>query len=301
MRRYGSAVRKLLIAAVAAITLAGACGGGDDDPTTDAAPDGSTTSTTAAGLGSTTSVPAPGDTTVDPNATTTTGAPATPDTTPIDAGTVETLPPAPDPGPSDPGFPPADPGQYAYQTTGTASGQPVNAATVTTVTSLGASEIRYAAADMVLDLQYRPDGVYLRQLVARLADQVTITFQSAEGVLFIPIPQDAGRTWNWSLPDTSGGLTAAWQGSTLPGETINAGGGQVATTVIDGTIAINGRATVPVLGSTPVAANVAIKLWIDPARRLPVQLHQVVRITEPVLAAGYGSDTTSTFTGFTPG
>jgi hypothetical protein len=293
-------VRKLLLPGLLAVAgLLIGCGGGDDDPEVDAVDDGSTSSTTATtvtggdGPGTTVTI-TPGGA-PDPGATTPTV--PTVDTTPIDPSTVETLPPAPDPGPTDPGFPPADPGHYAYTTTGMAQGAPVNRSDTFTVVSTGPSEIRYSTRDMVLDLQYRADGVYLRQLTAQLAT-FTIAFQSTDGALLIPIPPDAGRTWDWSMQDTTGGLTATWHGTTQAAETVADGAGPFP--VVDGTVAISGQYdTKTILGVQPVEGTVAFRLWVDPALRLPRQLRQVTTITKPNFP-GLGGDTTSTYTGFTP-
>lgn len=286
------AVRKLLIAVVAAATLAGACGGGDDDETSDAAPDGTTTSTTAAGGVSTTATSAPAG---DPSAATTTGVPVVPpDTTPIDPSTIETLPPPADPGPPPaPGFPPPDPGRYAYHTTGGSSivGGPVDATTDTVVTSLGPNEIRYAAESQVLDLQYRPDGIYVRQLVMEIAN-TQIRFQSPDGVLFAPLPGDA-PPWTWQLNDTTGGLTAVWSGVTRPAEPVDAAGATVQANVVAGTITLSGT-----YSGLAASGTMRLTLWIDPARRLPVKLHQILTLTSPLPV---NIDTTSTLTGFTPG
>lgn len=291
------AVRTLLISVAVAGLLAGAgagCGGGDDGE--DAVADGTTSSTetTVAPEESTTTAAADGGTApAAPDGT----LPALPeDTTPIDPATVETLPPAADV-PSDPGFPPADPGRYTYRTTGTANGTGVDRSDVFTVTSLGPSDVRYATPEMVLDLQYRADGVYLRQLTAKIST-FQIAFQSAEGALLIPIPPDPGRSWEWTLRDTAGGLTAHWRGTTQPAETAADGSGPFP--VIDGTVAISGTYdTKTLFGVQHVAGSVAFRLWVDPALRLPRQLRQVTTITQPSLP-GLGGDTTSTYTGFTP-
>lgn len=290
-------VRKLLLPGLLAVTgLLAGCGGGDDDNATPDDGDTASTSTTATSVvgtdGSGTTVTIGEGGSVDPTGTT---LPLLPEaTTPIDPATIDTLPPAPGGGEVDPGFPPAEPGNYAYNTTGTVGGQPVNGPTVTSVTALGPNEIRYAATDQILDLQYRPDGIYLRQLTAKIAS-FTISFQSAEGVLFIPNPTDAGQSWDWQLTDTSGQLTAIWHGTTQAPEAVV--GGSDALPRVDAVISIGGSYdTGTLLGTQQVAGTVNIRLWIDPAMRLPVQLHQVTQITRPAIP-GLGADTTSTYTG----
>ena len=282
-------VRKLLLWFVVAGLLAACGGGGDDDPS--ASDDTSSTSSTLAPGSTVTSV-----LTTDPTASTdTTAAPViTADTTPIDPATIETLPPAAEPPPpADPGFPPPDLGQYAFHTTGGSSlePQPIDRQTITTVTALGANEVRHSSAEQVLDLQYRPDGVYVRQLVVQMAGQ-QLTFQSGDGVLFAPIPQAPGQHWEWQLTDTSGRITAAWAGITRDAETITVAGAPVTAPVVAATVTLTGT-----YAGFPVNGTMRVTLWIDPARRLPVQLHQITTVTQPF---SINVDTTSVLTGFTP-
>ena len=201
---------------------------------------------------------------------------------------------------ADAGFPPPALGRYTFHTTGTAPPpdllsppQTIDEQTVTIITSLGGADIRQAAEDgsQIVDLRYQADGVFLRLLDLGMQG-VRFRFRSPDGVLFTPVPATAGQAWNWQLTDDTGQITAAWSATTQPSQVITVAGEAVNAAVVDAVVTLSGT-----YSGFQVDGTVHLTLWLDPARRTAVQLHQVTDITQPVAAHG---DTTSVFIGFTP-
>lgn len=286
-------MRRASIAAVVLVPLLAACGSGQS-PVVDGA---GTTSTTVAVVAGDTTAPAPGDTTA-----TTAAATGLPDAAAVDPATVETTPPADPEAPApvaDSGNPPPALGRYTFHTTGSASQglqqQAIDEQTVTIITSLGGGDIRQAAEDgsQIIDLRYQADGVFVRLLDLAM-EGARLTFRSPEGVLFTPVPATPGQSWTWQLTDDTGQITAAWSATTQPAQTISAAGETVEAAVVDALVTISGA-----YSGVPVAATVHFTLWLDPARRTAVQIHQVTDVTQPAIFAGR-IDTTSVLTGFTP-
>ncbi|MGQ0434604.1 MAG: hypothetical protein ACT452_19630 [Microthrixaceae bacterium] len=277
---------RMAVAALAALLLA-ACGGGGGDDANVAARGGDGSTTTALGGGADAST---GGVAVEAGS-----GGATSSTTATEASTGASSKAAPGSGSTasvsddTPGLPAA--GQYRFHTTGTTKfganpEQPVEMDTTTTVVHLGDGKVRQTGDDQESVLQWTGDQVLLHTLdLTRPGFERH--FEAKPPVQFAPADLQVGQAWGWKL--TATGLpTTIEQASRVDRlETITNGGRSVDVIVVVTKITISGD----------VNGTIDMTQWVDRAS------DQITRIHAKTSIATYAftSDTTSEFTGFTPG
>lgn len=280
MKRLGGIVVCVLL------LLVGACGGGDSkkddakkggDPATETATDESTTTSStasgqaAAGSGGT--------------ATTTQASSGGPGAA-GSPGTTAAGSPAPS---TSKRF--AAPGGYIVKRTGTASGTSRDGEGSLRVDPPSGDDqhtfLSYGEADTVDQTLRSKAGaielVHLRTQTPFFATE----FRPSPPVLFAPDPLVVGRTWSWRITSTDGKVTVDGSFKALRNETVDIGGEQVSTTVVEANLTFSGE----------VAGTSKQTVWGSPAYRLVVKTDDVTDLTKPF---PLHSDTKSVLTSTKP-
>lgn len=264
MKRLGGIV-------VCVLLLAGACGGGDskkdeakrgDELGAARTDESTTTSSTSAGQapagGGGTSTTKPGAPTAGASgATTTTAAGSGGGTASSAAKRFATA------------------GNYIVRRTGTASGTSRDGEARLTVDPPNGDDQRtflsYGDSDTVDQTLRSKSGaielVHLRTQTPFFA----IEFRPSPPVLFAPDPLVVGRTWSWRITSTDGKTTVDGSFKALRNETVDIGGEQVSTTVVEANLTFSGE----------VAGTSKQTVWGSPAYRLVVKTDDVTDLTKP--------------------
>lgn len=263
MKRIGGIV-------VCVLLLAGACGGdkkdeaekGDDTVAETTTDESTTTSSTVAGGG-----PGGGGTaTTKPGAAGSSNASGATTTTAAGAGG----------GAASSGtkrF--ATAGGYIVKRTGTASGTSRDGEGSLTVDPPSGDDQRtllsFGEADTVDQTLRSKSGaielVHLRTQTPFFATE----FRPSPPVLFAPDPLVVGRTWSWRMTSTDGKVTVDGSFKVLRNETVDVGGEQVSTTVVEANLTFSGD----------VAGTAKQTVWASPAYRLVVKTDDVTDLTKP--------------------
>jgi hypothetical protein len=267
MKRLGGIV-------VCVLLLAGACGGGDKkddakkggDAAVEAPTDESTTtSSTAAGQaaadsgGTATTKPGSG------SGSGATGAGASGGTTTTRPGSTASSGSA--------RF--AAAGGYIMKRTGTASGTSREGEGSLSVDPPNGDDQRtflsFGEADTVDQTLRSKSGaielVHLRTQTPFFATE----FRPSPPVLFAPDPLVVGRTWSWRITSTDGKVTVDGSFKALRNETVDIGGEQVSTTVVEANLTFSGD----VVGTSKRT------VWGSPAYRLVVKADDVTDLSKP--------------------
>lgn len=183
-------------------------------------------------------------------------------------------------------------GRYVYQRTGKQTSpfgeQSLNGQGTLTVNAPNGAEQHsstvYTESSSEQTLRHRAGGIDL--LYLKISNQAgTFEFRPSPPVLFAPDPVAVGATWSWRMTSTNGALTIDASFKVVRTETLNIGGEQVATSVVEGTSQISGAFT----------GTLKQTLWGSEKYRLIVRTDDVTDLTAPAaIHSGSSSVLTST-------
>jgi hypothetical protein len=188
----------------------------------------------------------------------------------------------------------AAPGRYVYQRTGKQTSpfgeQSLNGQGTLTVNAPNGAEQHsstvYTESSSEQTLRHRSGGIDL--LYLKVSNQAgTFEFRPSPPVLFAPDPLTVGATWSWRITSTNGALTIDASFKVVRTETLNIGGEQVATSVVEGTSQVSGAFT----------GTLKQTLWGSEKHRLIVRTDDVTDITAP---AAIHSESSSVLTSTRP-
>jgi hypothetical protein len=170
-------------------------------------------------------------------------------------------------------YKPTDKGTYTFHTTGKTSSpafgeRPIDADDTQKYDAPSGSDQRNSRGDAQGTteqvLRYQSDGV--RLVSQKVTSQsVTKEFKPNPPVMFLPYPLTKGQEWSWKMTSTDNATTVEGKFKYLNDETINVGGTNLKTYVIQATITTAGDVT----------SKSDQTIWVSPDLRLSVKEHNV--------------------------